>query len=294
MKKKLILLGCLPFLMGTAFAQGPNAPVPETQGTVPTPPPDMPPPPPPSSDIEVPDELLDLHTQVTELRDALRESRNAVLKALGEEASRDETVAALTSWREDNADAIAQMRELSAELRDAIREERPRPGGGNPVIPDEISEMRDTLRNQRIALAESREAVIEALGDEATDDQIRAAIEQWREDNADAIAETRALAAEIRNWFRQNRPDRGGNNGGPPADVRERRQQFKENASQIRQNRRQFANAMANPDLSPEERAALREEFRSEQQELIEERKQLRRQERIDQVGPGGDRRPGG
>lgn len=307
MKKTLILLSSLPFMLGTAFAQygqGPNnnpdtvpTDPPDTvptdpPDTIPTPPPDTPPPPAPN--VEIPDELVDLHSQVTDLRDSLRESRNAVLESLGEEASRDEIIEALAEWRDQNEDLIENMQDLSEQLRDAIREVRPGPGGGID-IPGEISEMRDNLSDKRDALAESRQSVIDALGDDATDEEIRAAIQQWREDNADAIAETAALAEEVRTWFRENRPGRGGNdNGGPPAHVLDRREQFKKNANQIRQNRRAMAEAMQDPDLSPEERRNIREQFREEQQDLIEERKQLRRQERTDQVGAGGDRRPGG
>lgn len=295
MKKILLPLTALALIVGGAHAQptppedAPTTPPPDF--TPPPPPENMPPEPPMPPEVEIPEEILDLHAEVKMLRDELRESREAVLEALGDDATRDEIANALSAWRDDNMTTIEEMRALTEELRDAIRENRPGPGPGGFEIPDEVVELRGELQEQRKALAESRRAVVEALGEDATDEEIRAAIEQWREDNADAIAETRALAEEIRTWFRENRPERPG--GGPPAHVLQRRAAFKDNARDIRQNRRRMATALRNAE-NEQQRKEIVQQFREEQRQLIRERKELKRQERQDQVGAGGDRRPGG
>ncbi|NBD39171.1 MAG: hypothetical protein GVY10_11445 [Verrucomicrobia bacterium] len=285
MKKILIPLSALALIVQGLQAQGTPP-----DFTPPPPPENMPPEPPMPPEMEIPEEILDLHAEVKMLRDELRESRRAVLEELGDEATRDEIAAALSAWRDDNMTTIEEMRALTEELRDAIRENRPGPGGFE--IPDEVVELRGELQEQRKALAESRRAVVEALGEDATDEEIRAAIEQWREDNADAIAETRALAEEIRTWFRENRPERPG--GGPPAHVLQRRAAFKDNAKQIRQNRQEMAKKLRAAGNNKEERKQIVQQFREEQRQLIRERKELKRQQRQDQVGAGGDRRPGG
>jgi phosphoglycolate phosphatase-like HAD superfamily hydrolase len=284
MKKILLPLTALALITSGAHAQ-PTPP----DFTPPPPPETLPPEPPMPPELEIPEEILDLHAEVKMLREELRESRRAVLEELGDEATRDEIAAALSAWREANRTTLEEMRALTRELRTAIRENRPGPGGVE--IPDEVIEMRGDLREQRKALAESRRAVVEALGEDPTDEEIRTAIEQWREDNADAIAETRALAKEIRTWFRENRPERPGD--GPPAHILQRRAAFKDNARDIRQNRRQMAAALRNAETE-EDRKQIVQEFREEQRQLIRERKELKRQQRQDQVGAGGDRRPGG
>jgi hypothetical protein len=62
----------------------------------------------------------------------------------------------------------------------------------------------------------------------------------------------------------------------------------------MRQNRMQLRNQLQNPDLTDPERQQIMATFREQQRELMQERKSLKRQQRISQGGEGGDRRPGG
>lgn len=295
MKHLIITLCSLGLMVGLAQAQpaGPGGP-PEGGGFQ-GPPADVPPPPPdimpPDVAGEIPEEIRSLHEEVKALRDSLRESRNALLESLGEDATREEKLAALTAWHEENAATIEEMQLLSQELRDLIRENRP----GDPPfgeVPEEIQVLRDELHEKRQSLAESRRDAILALGEDPTDEAVRDAIEAWREANADAIAEVRDLAVELRDWFRENRPGRPGPAITP--GMAQRRADFRANVREMRQNRRDFGKQMANPDLSEEERQEIIATFREEQRQLIEERKELKRKERADQGGAGGDRRPGG
>jgi len=279
MKRIIITLCSLGLIAGTTFAQpGPGNGSP---GNVP-PGIEV-----PDIDKEIPSEILDLRAEIKAMRDDLRDSREEALEALGEDATIVEKRNAMEAWREANSDALGEVQELSQELRELIRDYR----SEDPrfEIPDDIIEKREALREQRATLAESRKAAIDALGDEATDEEIRAAIEDWREENATAIAAARALADELRDWFRENRPPRP-----RPAAVAQRRAEFRKNMQDIRENRRELRQSLQDPNLTEEEREQLIADFREQQREFIQERKALRRQQRLDQGGVGGDRRPGG
>jgi hypothetical protein len=291
MKKLIITLCSFGLLLGVAQAQpmGPNDP--GFSG----PPADMPAGPPEGRpqlppDFEMPEEVVALHEEVRMLRDAIRDSREAALAALGDDATVEERIVAMTLWREDNAASIEEMRALSQELWELIRENRP--DGRWAEIPEVILALREELKDSRIALAESRRDAILALGENPTDEAVREAIDAWREANVDALADAQALAMELRDWFRENRPERPVRPNTP--GMAQRRAEFRDNVAAMRQNRRELAGQMANPELTPEQRQELIQAFREDQRELLQERKALKRQERIDQGGVGGDRRPGG
>jgi hypothetical protein len=249
-----------------------------------------PPPPPQDLDPEVLAEITELYDAVKAIRTDLRTSREAVIEALGPDATREEKIAELTVWREENADTFEEMRALSEELRTLIQENRP----DRPVIdiPEDILADREALKDRRIALAESRREAILALGEDPTDEAVREAIEAWRTENAAEIEAVRALAKSIRDWFRENRPGRDGRIMTPR--MLQRRLAFRENVAEMRQNRMQLREQMQDPTLTEQERKALMQNFRQQQRELMSERKQLKREERINQGEGGGDRRPGG
>jgi hypothetical protein len=246
--------------------------------------------PPLDVDPEVLAEITGLFDQVKALREELRDTRNAAIDALGPDATKEEIIAALALWREENTVTIDEMQTLSEELRALLDEYRPdRPAMD---IPEEILADREELKERRIALAESRRAVILALGEDPTDEAVREALETWRTENAAEIEAVQELAKSIRDWFRENRPARHERVVTPR--MVQRRMAFRENTQALHQNRQQLRVQMQDPTLTPEERHALMQQFRQEQKDLMQERKQLKRQERIDQGEGGGDRRPGG
>jgi post-segregation antitoxin (ccd killing protein) len=294
MKKLIITLCSLGLMFSLAQAQqnGPGGPgYGDGSGN---PPADVPPPPPdiipPDVGNEIPEEIVLLHQEVKALRDALRDSRQAVLEGLDEDATREERMEALETWRTENSEQIEEVRSLSEELRALVRENRP--NGPWVDVPEEIVALREQLHAQRQVLAESRQQVIAGLGENPTDEEVRAAIEAWRETNADAIAEAQNLAEQLREWFRANRPDRPGAAFSPGMALR--REAFRNNIREMQQNRMQLRTQLQNPDLTDPERQQIMATFREQQRELMQERKSLKRQQRISQGGVGGDRRPGG
>ncbi len=249
-----------------------------------------PPPGPPPFRGEVPEEVQDLHTQIDAIRSSLKVSRKAAI-ALGEDPTREAVMAAVAAWHTDNEATLAEMETLTAQLRTLIQENRP--GDTNrPAIPEETIQARDELKTRRDALADSRREAILALGESPTDEAVRAAIEAWRTANADEIASVEAMAAELRDSFRGMRPDRPGPH--TDAGMVARREGFKENAEALRQNRQELRQQMQDPSLTPEERRTLMQQFRDEQKEVLQARRELLRQKRNAQAGAGGDRRPGG
>ena len=284
MKKIILTLCSLSFILVSAQGQmgGPGGP-PESPGG----PPDVDR---PNTNPNLPEEVLALRDDVQAIRESLMAEREAVIESLGSDASREEIVAALVTWEAENSVALEEMRSRSAELRDAIRENRPAGIGAGPS--EEVLALRDELVGQRQALAESRREAILALGEDPTDEQVRAAIDDWRAENAAALEDVEGLAQQLRDSFRANRPGQAG----PPDNpgLSERRAAFRENAQAIRQNRQTLRNRLRDPDLGSGERQAIVEQFRAEQRTIMQERKELRRQERLDQGGKGGDFRPGG
>jgi len=232
-------------------------------------------------EIEVPQEILDLRAELEAAKDALHASREALLEELKTDgATSDEIVAALAVWREEHEADILAIQELAAELRDLVQEYRP---DIHIDLPDWMIAKREQLRIQRQELAQSRRQAIAGVED-PTEENIRAALEQWRNENQEQIQATHQLAMEIRNWFRENRPDR-------PDPVMtgamvQRREQFQTNTAEMRQLR----NRLMDPTISEEERLQLREQQRL----LLQDRKTLMRQKRDQEGDAGGDRRPGG
>lgn len=240
---------------------------------------------------EVPEEVKDLHTQIDAIRDSLKTSREAAIASLGEDPTREAVIAAVAVWQTENAATIAEMEGLTAQLRTLIQENRPA-DPNRPEISEETLQAREALKSRREALADSRREAILGLGENPTDEAVRAAIEAWRTANADEIAAVEALAAELRDSFRGMRPDRPGMH--QDAGMMARREGFKENAEAMRQNRQELRQQMQDPNLTPEERRALMQQFRDEQKDVLQARRELLRQKRTAESGAGGDRRPGG
>lgn len=91
------------------------------------------------------------------------------------------------------------------------------PGGGEPMrmerleLPEDLQAQLDEVRDAREALLSDLKALLEANAD-ATQEERKALVEQWRDDNADALAEQReamqVVRQSIREWRLENRPER--------------------------------------------------------------------------------------
>jgi hypothetical protein len=276
-----LMLGSVSFAQNGGN-QGPGGnfpPAPETRPQVPNFP-----------QVEVPQEIIDLREEIAGIKEQLDVSRQAVIDALGDDPSREAVAVAMAAWHEANTETIDAMKALNDELRELIAENRPEEPRFE--VPEEIQEKREDLRESRQLLAESRRQVILGLGENPADEDVAAALEAWKSENADSIEATKALSQEIRDWFRENRPPRPMRGRGD--EVSQRRNDFQQNRQALRENRRALAEQMQDPNLTEEDRQALIESFREEQRDLLMQRKNLLRERRDAEAGAGGDRRPNG
>jgi uncharacterized protein YukE len=247
----------------------------------------MPPPPPP---VNLPEGVIALRTEMQTLRTELAASRAELLASLAG-VTREEFAAAMEAWSLENADKFEAVKDIAETIRDIMQDfvpERPTP----PVIPQEVLDLRAALHDVRVALGDSRKEAIDGLTDPA---DIRAAIEAWREVNADAIAAMEALAAELRTAMEAIRPV---HTPRPLPQVNAALAQLRE---QVRTNHeamktiRQQLNAGLQAATTPEERQAAIRDFREAQRTYMQQLKELKRQNRVgDGDISGGERRPGG
>jgi len=132
-------------------------------------------------------------------------------------------------------------------------------------------------------LKQDRDALLAQLQEQgATDEEVRAALMAWREEHAGDVGEIRELAQQIRNYFRENRPER------PDPTVTQamlnRRERFRINTQEIVQLRQQLRT------MDPEDEAC--QELRQQLQQKLQERKVMLRNKRTQEGGgAGGDRR---
>lgn len=240
----------------------------------------------------VPVEIVSLRDEIRTLRESLQESRQAALQGLGEDYTSEELLAVLDQWKLDNTSVLEEMKALSEELRYQIESINPVGPPAWAGMPEELLVVRTSLREQRLALAESRREVVQDLGENPTPEAVKEAVEKWRADHAEEIAEVQDLGAQLGDWFRENRPERPETPFTP--EIAQQRTAMRENSAALREKGQAFAASMANNALTEDDRRELVEAFRAEQRGMMEERKNLARQERANQAAEAGERRPGG
>ncbi len=109
-----------------------------------------------------------------------------------------------------------------------------------PVVElnDELQAQREALKAAREALNTSRKAVIEALSEDATKDDKKAAIQAFRSANSEAISALKAQSKQLRNDVKQyiedqgieipERPNKGFSKEEIREHIREHKQKHKE------------------------------------------------------------------
>lgn len=167
-------------------------------------------------------------------------------------------------------------------------------GADQREAPEFVQELRDGIQSVREALQASRDELLGDL-DGATAEERRDAVAAWREANADQIALMREMTSDIREVAQNFRDERAAERPERPErpEVAQDREDLRANTESIREARENLGQTMRQSSLSPEERQAEIEAFRTQQQELIEERKEIRRamRERTAGAGDAGERR---
>jgi len=223
-----------------------------------------------------------------QLRDTLR---SEYLEPLGEDATAEERREAVEAFRGDFADEIAANREAARETLREVREVLPeRPERPDIDIRDLIHKFRTTQKRLK---AELRHRLAE-LPDDASREEVRRVMAEFKEEFADVIARQEELKQKIRELLAER-----GDFVPEELPGAELSPEFRELAQKFRQERRALAQAHREArqrlrDLDPEERRAeaklLRDELKADLDALKEQRRQLIR-DRLDETP--GDRRPG-
>lgn len=84
----------------------------------------------------------------------------------------------------------------------------------NAELPTDVQDLVDQFRSGRDALLAQRRAVLQSLGENASEEEIRAALAELRESSREALRAQRDLARQLRKELRQLRRDRTGDGTG--------------------------------------------------------------------------------
>lgn len=245
---------------------------------------------------ELPAEVQEQVDALKEARQSLRETlKTDYLGALGADATAAERAAAIAQYKEDYADEIAANRELAKETFESVKENLP----DRPEVSEEVQALIDEQKAARAELKTALKARLATLPEGATRAEVKAAVQAFNAENAEAIAANKALRQEIRAMVKEaNKAD---DSVALTAEVVDREELSPElakarNAFQ-NQRRELLANAKSERamlrDLSADERAEALVQLRSELRDDLRDLKEARREFIKDQIGQElGDRRP--
>ncbi len=150
------------------------------------------------SKVELPPELEAIKDQLEEARAPLMESRKALVDGLKEDGATDEAIrAALTTWHEENAEAIAAVKGLAEQIQAYIRENRPE--RDRPRITERMRERFQKMQANQQAMRQLR---VQLRNEELTDAEKAELKEQMGQ-----------LLRERKRLMRNKRADEGGNGG---------------------------------------------------------------------------------
>ena len=167
-----------------------------------------------------------------------------------------------------------------------------RPKQPRPELPDALQIQVDAFEAGQKALRDALKTKIDALGDDATREDVKAAAEAFKADNKDAIEAQMAAGKALHEAIKENRPEHEKvDRPEPPAAVKEKADAVRGFHQQLGKARHDLHKALK--DASEEDRAAMIAAFKAAQkehhQELKEAKKALR--EAIRDNAQSGDRR---
>ena len=153
---------------------------------------------------QLPEEVQEQVDTYKAERQELRDTLKGLLADLGEEATAEEKEAAISQFKEDYADEIAARRDSAKETWEAVRENRPE-RSERPELSEDVQALVDARNADKDALKEARRTAIADLGEDATREEKKAAIEAFNEANADALAALKELGQDVRDAVRAER-----------------------------------------------------------------------------------------
>ncbi len=229
---------------------------------------------------------------------ALREAQQALTDAWvaeyrpGAGATVGEIRAARDAYVEAMQEEIAASKELRKQVVTQLRNEL-RDKYGDEEWSEEVRELYAEYKELKLQLALAWREVLAGLGDEATREEVAAAKDAFKEQNAEQIAQEKELAQQLRNLIRENaREARQIGERQPLAlEMQTLRDEIRAAREQMRLKKQQARAEMAN--LDPAQRELKRQEILEELKETHNDIKTRRRQ-LIEDIRneQDGDRRP--
>ena len=159
-------------------------------------------------------------------------------------------------------------------------------------LPKELTKKMNAYKETQDVLRDELKAKIDALGDDATREDIKNAAEAFKADNQDRIDAQIAAAKEIHEGLKANRPKHDkGDRPEPPAAVKEKADAMKDLHQLLGKARHDLHESLKN--ASKEEREAMIAAFREAQKDHHQQLKQAKKalREAIRDNAQTGDRR---
>lgn len=152
-------------------------------------------------DSEWSDEAKALYQEYNDTKQTLAAAWTEIRATLGEDATREEIIAARELFREENAELIAQQKELAIQIRELVRESRGGPLFERGPLSDELMGMRQDVAAMRSQVRERRQLAREEMQGMTAEEreEYRAALLEDLKDLHDDIKQRRRqLIEEVR------------------------------------------------------------------------------------------------
>ena len=167
-----------------------------------------------SDRLELPDELQSAIDDYQAIQAALREDLAGQIEAL-ENPTREEVRALTDQFKADNEDTLMAQRELAQSIRDEVSAIRMENAPDPADIPEAVLEAREQFREQRAAMVAARQQLREDLAAATTEDERKALIEAFRQQQRENVQDIRELRRSVREQLRDgDDSDRRGGGGG--------------------------------------------------------------------------------
>ena len=167
-----------------------------------------------SDRLELPDELQSAIDDYQAIQAALREDLAGQIESL-ENPTREEVRALTDQFKADNEDTLMAQRELAQSIRDEVSAIRMENAPDPADIPEAVLEAREQFREQRAAMVAARQQLREDLAAATTEDERKALIEAFRQQQRENVQDIRELRRSVREQLRDgDDSDRRGGGGG--------------------------------------------------------------------------------
>ena len=172
-------------------------------------------------------------------------------------------------------EAGQKLKALHEKFRENIKAKR----GEKPELPDDIKADLDAIKEKKDALQAELKATLQNLGEDATQEQRKEAVESFKEANKERHQEIKAAYESIKGQIKESRPDRperpelSDELKADLAEIKEKREALHEAQKELHQ---QLKNASA--DERKEMIAQFKKDNKDRHQEIKESTKALKEQ----------------